>query len=121
MTFGSLALLTREDLLLLVIVSNRSPLTTIAALPLSTDRILGELEMTIGSWPFLSGLPSIACKSWFLSLSLLQAASLPSLCFHVSIYINFKFFLKILLHENLLYLFIRVEMNHNLLKFNPFP
>ena len=87
MTFGSLALLTRKDLLLLVIISNRSPLTTIAALPLSTDRILGELEMTIGSWPFLSGLPSIACTSWFLSLSSQQAAGPPSLCFQVSIYI----------------------------------
>jgi hypothetical protein len=87
MTFGSLALLTREDLLLLVIVPNRSPLTTIAALPLSTDRILGELEMTIGSWPFLTGLPSIACTPWFLSLSSPQAAGLPSLCFQVSIYI----------------------------------
>jgi len=117
MTFGSLALLTRKDLLLLVIISNRSPLTTIAALPLSTDRILGELEMTIGSWPFLSGLPSIACTSWFLSLSSHQAAGLPSLCFQVSIYI----ILLSLLHENLLLLFIRVEMNHNLFKFNPFP
>jgi len=86
MTFGSLAVLTREDLLLLVIVSNRSPLTTIAALPLSTDRILGELEMTFGSWPFLSGLPSIACTSWFLYLSSHRAACLPSLCFQVSIY-----------------------------------
>jgi hypothetical protein len=87
MTYGSLAVLTREDLLLLVIVSNRSPLTTIAALPLSTDRILGELEMTIGSWPFLTGLPSIAFTPWFLSLSSHQAAGLPSLCFQVSIYI----------------------------------
>jgi hypothetical protein len=89
MTYGSLAVLTREDLLLLVIVSNRSPLTTIAALPLSTDRILGELEMTFGSWPFLSGLPSIACTSWFLYLSSHRAACLPSLCFQVSIYKNF--------------------------------
>ena len=91
MTLGSLALLTREDLLLLVIVSNRSPLTTIAALPLSTDRILGELEMTmfvaIPHWLAKYRLYAMVSVSLFTPGS----GSAFSLFSSVNIYINFFF------------------------------